>query len=152
MNDTKKENVKVTPTKAASSKKKKATKTTPTKRKADMISSEDELIDPKPSPKIEKSTRSTPKKAKLSEPSPVKKEAATAPPAPAPPKKTPTKPAPKPASKSTAKPTKKGDVDDTEGDFERKAILESIETVDLPDVDPPSDKKYNPSHIETLLI
>lgn len=136
-NGTKKENVKATPTKASPSKKKEVTKTTPTKRKAEVTSSEDELLDSKPAPKIEKSTRSTPKRAKPSEPSPVKKEAT-----PPPPKKTPTKQAPKPAPKSASKPTKKGDVDDTEGDLERKTILESIETIDLPDVAPQSDKKY----------
>jgi hypothetical protein len=149
-NGTKKENVKAIPTKASPLKKKEATKTTPKKWKAEVISSEDELVDPKPAPKIEKSTRSTPKKAKPSEPSPAQKEAAAAatPPPPPPPKKTPTKPAPKPAPKSATKSTKKGDVDEIEGDLERKAILESIETVDLPDVDPPSDKKYSLSYLE----
>lgn len=134
-NGTKKENAKSTPTKAAGTTTTTKTKITPTQRKVEAVSSEDEFVDPKPVPKIDKSTRSTPKKAKLSEPSPAKKDVA-------PPKKTPTKTTSKTAPKAAAKSTKKIDTNDSDGDLQRKAILESIETVDLPDAAPASDKKY----------
>lgn len=135
-NGTKKENAINTPTKAV---KKEAT---PTKRKVEAISSEDEFVDPKPAPKTDKSLRSTPKKAKPSETMPPAKNVT-------PVTKTPPKPAPKAAAKVTPKSapkpaprsTKKAGMDEKE-DLERKAILESIETVDLPDIEPAGDTKY----------
>ena len=48
----------------------------------------------------------------------------------------------KPAAKPAAKSTKKTEVNVTE-DLERKAILESIETVDLPNTAPAGDTKYS---------
>ena len=141
-NGTKKENAKNTPTKAV---KKEAT---PRKRKVEVVSSEDEFVDPKPEPKKDKSLRSTPKKAKPSEITSPAKKVVT------PVTKTPPKPAAKAAPKSTPKPaprsTKKADVDDIEGDLERKAILESIQTVELPDIEPAGDSKY-PSSMTKLI-
>jgi DNA-binding protein HU-beta len=152
-NGTKKENVKATPTKAVSAVKegakptttkdaavkKENSKTTPKKRKVDMILSEDEFIDPKSAPQIDKSTRSTPKKSKL----PELKSTAEKDVAPPPPTKTPTKTTAttKAAPKSAAKSTKKAHSKDEE-DLARKTILESIETVDLPDTAPTGDTKY----------
>jgi hypothetical protein len=132
-NGTKKENAKNTPTKALKK------ETTAIKQKAEVNSSEDEFVDPKPAPKVDKSLRSTPKKAKPSETiSPAKKVMPIT--------KTPPKAATKAAPKTTPKPaprsTKKADVHDTEGDLQRKAILESVETVDLPDTEPAGDTKY----------
>lgn len=131
-NGTRKENAKNTPTKAV---KKEAT---PKKRKAEVLSSEDEFIDPKSAPKTDKPHHSTTKSFETT--SPVKKVVTPA-----------TKKSPRAVSKvgpkSTAKPapksTKKAGLDDAEGDLERKAILESIETVDLPDIEPGGDTKYH---------
>jgi len=100
------------------------------KRKAEEEVSEDEEFLPAP-----KTTRSTPKKAKAAE-QPGKGEE--------PANKTPAKPASKP-SQRTPKAAKKQDTKDVEDDAERKAILNSVETVALPDVEPPKgDTKYHP--------
>lgn len=142
-NGTKKGSAKSTPTKASTTPVKQEPKSTPTKRKAYKVESddEDEFLDPIPAP--EPSTRSTPKKSKPA-PTAVKKESP-------PPKKTPTKSAPtgtkaappKAAPKTTPKPVKKEQNEDSEGDLQRKAILEKVETVDLPDIVPPSgDTKH----------
>jgi hypothetical protein len=119
-------------------------KSIPVKRKAAVMdgesSEEDEFLDPKSVPKPDTSKR-TPKKATTSEtPAGVKKET---------PVKAPTKPAakaaPKVAAKSIPKATKKTESKIEEEDAERKAILESIETVDLPDTAPSTgDGKYTP--------
>jgi hypothetical protein len=141
-NGTKKEVAKTTPTKAVKN------EATPRKRKVEVVSSEDEFVDPKPAPKTDKPLRSTPKKTKLSETkSPAKK--VVTPVTKTSPKAAP-KAVPKAAPKSAAKSTKKAAVDDTEGDLERKAILESVETVDLPDTEPAGDTKY-PSSMTKLI-
>jgi len=139
-NGTKKGNSTSTPTKTATATVKEEQKTTPTKRKAEVVKSEDEA-EFLPAPKT--SSRLTPKKPKPATAT-VKRESP-------PPKKTPTKPAPaakpaplKAASKTTPKAAKKEQNEDTEGDLQRKAILESVETVGLPDITPPSgDTKFN---------
>jgi hypothetical protein len=123
-----KETIKTTNVKAV----KVEVKSPPAKRKVEVESSdEDDFVDPKPAPKV---TRTTPKKEKpapkevKAEVAAVKKEALA--------KKTPTKPTPKPP--------KKQDPKIAEEDTERKAILENIETVALPSADLPSDTKYLP--------
>jgi hypothetical protein len=116
-------------------------KTAPAKRKVQVLSSgdEDDFVDPKPAPKT---TRSTPKKAPTdtiknipATKTPTKAVAKSAP-------KSSVKTEPKTATKPAPKP-KKAEIKDTE-DPERKAILESIETVALPDTDPATDTKYPP--------
>jgi len=115
--------------------KKTAKTTTPTKRKGiEAESSDDEFLDLKPAPQMDKPSRPTPKKAKPMENLPKKESA-----------KTPTKASTKSVAKSTT--TKQSqkvmDKEDTEGDAERKAILDSIETVKLPDPAPATDAKFN---------
>jgi hypothetical protein len=130
---------KSTPTKSASVVKKETPKRTPTKLKAEVASSEDEFVDPKSVAKPDKSSRSTPKKAKPSEPTPTVKTEAPLPKTPA---KASTKTAAKTAPKSAPR-AKKSEVKEPEEDLERKAILQSVETVALPDVEPPAgDTKY----------
>ena len=108
---------------------------TPVKRKAlvkdEESSEDDEFLDPKSAPKPDTSRR-TPKKPKTSEPATIKAQ---------------TKPAVKAAPKTTAqtapKATKKTESKIEEEDAERKAILESVETVELPDTAPAAgDGKY----------
>jgi len=106
--------------------KKDEAKSASAKRKAMEDDEEDDDLIPVPL----RTTRSTPKKRKIAEP-PTKKQE---------PVKTPTKSAPK----ATAKATKKPDAKTEEDDPERKAILQSVETVALPDVEPPTgDTKFN---------
>jgi len=142
-NGTKKGNATPTPTKTATATVKDEPKITPTKRKAAVVKSddEDEFLDPKPAPKT--STRTTPKKPKPAIAT-AKKESPA-------PKKTPPKLAPaaklalpKAPPKTTPKAAKKEQNEDAEGDLQRKAILESVEKVDLPDIAAPSgDTKFN---------
>ena len=104
----------------------------PAKRKADEVSSgEDEFMEPKPVRKTDRSSRSTPKKAKVAET--VKEEPLAKSPA-----KPPVKTAPR-----TPKAVKKQEANEEEEDTERKAILENVETVALPDVEPSKgESKY----------
>jgi len=109
--------------------------TTPAKRKGiEVESSDDEFLDPKPARQVDKSSRPTPKKGKAVETLPKKEPA-----------KTPTKTSTKsPAKSTTTKQSKKVvDKEDTDGDAERKAILDSVETVKLPDPAPSTDGKFN---------
>ena len=130
-NGKKKENKGSTPTKKTTGKTESVK--IPSKRKAEASSDEDEF---KPALKIEKTPKSTPKKPKPStSASTAKKEAA-------PPKPTSPKPAAKATSKTTPKASKKKESTETEEDLERKAILESVETVVLPDAAPSAGGKY----------
>jgi replication factor C subunit 1 len=104
-------------------------KETPSKRKVVEVDSEDD-DDFIRAPKIAQSSRLTPKKPAPAKPPPIKKE----------PVKTPTK-APAKAAPKAAKTSKKPD-EEVE-DAARKAILDSIETVGLPDTEPPTDGKFN---------
>jgi hypothetical protein len=123
-NGVKRENVKTTSSEPAT---KRTVKSEPAKRKLEVTSDEeDDFVDPKPAPKT---TRSTPKKAKPEVPQ-VTKE-------PTPAKKTPIKTPSKPVSKATKKPDPKN----AEEDPERKAILENIETVALPEAESTGDTK-----------
>lgn len=103
-------------------------KETPSKRKVVEVDSEDD-DDFIPAPKIAQSSISTPKKPAPAKPPPIKKE----------PVKPPTK-APATAAPKAAKTSKKPDEAE---DAARKAILDSIETVGLPDTEPPTDGKFN---------
>jgi hypothetical protein len=111
--------------------KKEEPKPAPAKRKAKDDSSDDDDFKPAP-----RATRSTPKKPKLVEAS-VKKEE---------PIKTPTKAANKSTQrtpKGTSKASSKQDAKEEE-DSQRKAILNSVETVALPDIEPPKgETKFN---------
>lgn len=112
-------------------------KTTPAERKVEDDSSDDDFVDPKPAKSVTTS-RQTPTKKEPIPSIPPKKE----PPAP---KKTPTKAPPKPTTKPASKTAKKADSIEPEEDLKRKAVLESIEKVELPDIEPSTgeDKKYN---------
>lgn len=132
-NGSHKDKPKSSPTKTVTAAKKDAVKKTSTKRKVDVVSSEDEFLDPKPVPKDLKPVRVTPKKSKSSESTLTAKKDEIAPT-----KKTPTNVAPKPAPKTT----KKSEPDEAEDDLGRKAILDSIETVALPDTEPADETKY----------
>jgi hypothetical protein len=111
-------------------------KTTPAKRKVVDTSSDDDFVEPKPVSKAVKVSKPTSTKKESAEPVAVAKGAPAL-------KKTPTKAA-KPPTKATPKTTKKADSKESEEDLERKAVLESVETVDLPDAEPTTgeDKKY----------
>jgi hypothetical protein len=110
-------------------------KTTPAKRKVVDDSSDDDFVEPKPAKSVTTS-RQTPTKKEPIASIPSKKE----PPAP---KKTPTKTPPKPTTKPASKTAKKADSIEPEEDLKRKAVLESIEKVELPDIEPSTgeDKK-----------
>lgn len=124
---TKNKNGKYTPTKPS--------KATPSKRKIEAISSDDD-DDFKPAPKIEKSSKSSPRKPKPSEMAKtVEREAL-------PPNSTPEKPQTKSTSKTMSKSSKKTEAKEPKEDLERKAILESVQTVALPDVAPSAGAKY----------
>ena len=108
---------------------------TPVKRKAlvkdEESSEDDEFLDPKSAPKPDISRR-TPKKPKASEPATIKAQTKPA-----------VKAAPKTTAQTTPKATKKTESKIEEEDAERKAILESVETVELPDTAPAvGDGKY----------
>lgn len=134
-NGTQKENPKPTLSNAAQ---KSPAKRTPTKRKVEEISSEDDFVEPVPEVKSKKTNVTPTRSAKLS-------VSAAKPTAPTP-KRTPLKPEPKPSArappKSASKPPKKAKVEEPDEDPARKAILDSVETIEVPDAAPAGDTKY----------